>query len=200
MALIKRPHGVKFKEPERFTPAEANLRRTQAMLRENERAWKRLEAGLSQAQTKLAQPSLAKQIVNDVSPKRQKAASIAAALKGFTERDFADEAKRKQYRLLRQAQLQSSQKVRPTGSDKRRYDPTGKDHASTIYGTAARISGVANIALGLRDTFNPVFLNPRNVVPCVQRSVRRQVMFAKNFAGVGYRVKHRRTWASEVPC
>lgn len=194
-----RPRNYKFFEPERFTTAEANLRRTQAMLLEHERAWKRFEQGLSPATLKKANNALAKAIVNEPKSRVQKAASIAAALKGFTERDFADPQKRAAYRELRSKQG-GQQKVTPSGADKRQFNPTGKDFASTIYGTTARLTGWTNVAAGARSAWSPMFVTPGQVVPCVQRSVRRQVMFAKRFAGVGYHSKKRRTWASEVPC
>lgn len=189
-----RPTGYKFKEPERFTLAEISLRRTQAMLAEHERAWKRSLAGLSQANIKNG-PSVAKAIVNE--PRRQvhKAALIAAALKGFTERDFADPEKRAAYRALR-AKQGGQQNVKPSGSDRRQFNPTGKEFAATRYGTIARLNPwvqtAAQAAIG--------FARPWSVIPCVQRSVRREVMFATGKAGKGYHTPKRRNWASGVPC
>lgn len=132
------------------------------------------------------------------------AALIAAALSSFSEKDFADPAKRNAYRELRRMQLNSQepatrggrQKVSPTGGDKRRYDPTGKDHARTRYGEFARYA----VGSPFASSWMQVFRNPTAVIPCIQRKSRREVMFAKGKAGRGYKVKHRRNIFSGVPC
>lgn len=80
----------------------------------------------------------------------------------------------------------------PVGGDKRRYNPTGKDFASTVHGYRATFRPL--------DSWLPAFANPTQVVPCIQRKMRREVMFAKDKAGRGYHAKKRRTWSSGVPC
>lgn len=207
MALIKRPHGVKFKEPERFTPAEARERRLTALLEREQRFGElpnfpeKLQAARSQAQYERVH-SLAKAIVDEPQTRVHKAASIAAALSQFKERDFANPQARAAYRKLRAAQEAlndrrgSSQKVQAAAANKSYYNPTGKDFASTIFGTAARLSGFTQLG----ESWTRSFLNPSAVLPCIQRSIRREVMFAKKHAGKGYRVKHRRTWSSGIPC
>lgn len=200
--------------PERLSPEEARERRLTALL-EKERRFLDVP-NFSEVQGRLAgrarvapgvateryrealknSQSVAQRIVNEPQVRVQKAASIAAALKKFRESDFADEASRKMYRRLRQAQ-QDQQNVRPSGSDKRRYDPTGRDWSATTYGTAARVAGVGHRLL---TGWTPMFLNPAQVFPCIQRKVQREVMFATKKAGRGYHTRKRRTWSSGVPC
>lgn len=196
-----------YLNPERFSPEEARERRLTAML-ERERRFSELpnfQVKLDEVRRKAALSRVTKNILNEdaerlVKVRKQsgpKAASIAAALKMFTERDFADPQLRSAYRELRRRQG-GQQNVVPSGSDKRRYNPTGKDFASTIYGTLARLSGVPHALHSAR--WQAQFLNPTKVIPCIQRTVRKEVMFAKKHAGKGYRTPKRRTWASGVPC
>lgn len=79
-----------------------------------------------------------------------------------------------------------SEAVRPSGADRRLFHPERGAHASTIYGTPAM--AVAGHFLGSL------------AYPCVQRTMRRQVMFAAGHAGKGYRTRKRRTWTSSVEC
>ena len=203
MGLFKHYRHL-YKEPERFTPAEARAKRLSAMLEREHRFLQapnfpeRLSA-LSQATTKKVLVNT-RRVVNDQKTFGHKAALIAAALSQFKEKDFADPKKRAQYRDLRKQQellrfagksRGGQQKVTPTGGDKRRYDPTGKAYASLTSGNIAKLS--------LRG-WSQVFRFPAVTIPCVQRNVRRQVMFAKGFGGRGYRGKKRRTWSSDIPC
>nr|QJB20746.1 MAG: hypothetical protein [Microvirus sp.] len=192
-----------YKEPERFTPAEARARKLTLML-EREKRFAQVPnfqsklSALSQANKKVLVNT--RRVVNDHKAYGHKAALIAAALAQFKDTDFADPAKRAQYRDLRKKQellrfagksRGGQQKVTPTGGDKRRYDPTGKAYASLTSGNIAKLS--------LRG-WSQVFRFPSVTIPCVQRHVRREVMFAKGKAGRGYRVKHRRNWSSDIPC
>lgn len=196
-----------YKEPERYTPSVARANRLQAMLERDRRFaelpnFVNVQTALSQAPTKKSIALANKINVNDPIASGHKAALIAAALSKFSEKDFSDPVKRKRYRQLRQLQeaiLADSQrrrgqkKANVPGGDKRFYNPTGKSFA-------ARTSGVVASMYSPGVSWMHVFRNPSSVIPCVQRSIRRQVMFAKGHGGRGYRVKHRRTWASGVPC
>lgn len=199
-----RPIGYKFKEPERITPSEARERRLTVLLEREPRfqavpnfteVRKQIQASRSQVKTK--------NIVNDDIQRRQKAASIAAALRSYSEEDFSDPKKREAYRDLRRQQeavrfeIQSGggrRKVNPTGLDLRSFNPTGKETASTRSGTAARLRSA------LLNTMIPGFKLARQVQPCIQRHAQREVMFAKKYAGKGYHTKKRRTWATGIPC
>lgn len=191
-----------YLEPERLTPAEARARRFSNLL-ERERRFADLPnfaVKLSELQSKAARSRVAKNIVQDADRlvkdrKRSgpKAASIAAALNN-TQWDFSQKSDREKYRALRRAQNSLRETSKPSGSDKRRFDPTGKDHASTIYGTTARLASF------LKPGFSPGFVAPLTTIPCIQRLVRREVMFAKGKARRGYHTRKRRTWSSGIPC
>lgn len=90
----------------------------------------------------------------------------------------------------------SSQRVRaarakPSGADRRMFNPTSGP--KTFYGTFARI--VPSSFGGFR------FVLPRHVVPCVQRTTRREVLFAlKKAGGASSRKKKRFTENSKIGC
>lgn len=205
MSLFKQKY--KYKIPERLTADEARERRLTALLEKEQRFLQvpnfasKIEAARSRVEKERVS-SLAKAIVNEPQIRVQKAASIAAALSKFKERDFANPQARADYRKLRAAQealrnnRRNEQKVSPSGGNKSYYNPTGKEFAGTIFGTAARLSGWT----GLRESWSPRFVFPSSVLPCIQRTQRREVMFAKGYGGKGYKVKHRRSWSSGVPC
>lgn len=69
----------------------------------------------------------------------------------------------------------------------------------TIYGTEAWI-GIPFPKSWTRTGTVPRFVSKTISLPCVERSVRREVMFAKKKAGKGYRVRHRRHPFSEIWC
>lgn len=151
----------------------------------------------------LIDTALSKLDNNKVSKRDPRKALIAAALSGFNENHFSDPAQRAAYRKLRQMQLNSPEpakrggqkNVSPTGGDRRRYNPHGKNVAYTKYGNFARYAGSP-----LASSWMQVFRNPWAVIPCIQRKERTEVMFAKGYAGKGYKVKHRKGPFSGVPC
>lgn len=207
-----RPRGYTFSEPERYTPSVARERRLQNALLKNEQLQRRAENSVSGAKKKYADP------YTPVSVKAQqtlgpKAASIAAALGKFKERDFVDPDKRKAYRDLRRLQEEvrqadrqltkhkksggGQQNAKPSGADRRQYHPERKDYTgSTIFGTAARLSDRVAAAAGVM----PAFFRATAVVPCIQRAMKKEVMFAKGYAGKGYHTRKRRTSSSGIPC
>jgi len=178
-----------YRQPERISPENARLNRINAELQKNIEIQERFKR-LSPAFEKFDYQT--RRVVKDIA-ERPKAASIAAALSMFKESDFADPAKRLAYRELRASQG-GQQKVKPAGSDRRQFNPSGSDFASTIYGGFAQIGKKPRIS-GL-----PAFMNSWSVIPCIERIVRREVMFARHKAGKGYHSRKRRTWASGVPC
>lgn len=94
------------------------------------------------------------------------------------------------------------QAVAPPGGavlpgDRRVFHPLG------VNAPASLIDGrPADIVTGqsLRSYQVQAFKRPGTTVPCVQRSVRKEVMFALRKAGRGYKVKHRRSWHSNIGC
>lgn len=81
-------------------------------------------------------------------------------------------------------------RAKPSGGDRREFNfnsPTIR----TIFGTAALINEIAH---------KPKFTTPNLVIPCIQRVVRREVMFATRKAGRGYRKPHRFGPSSLIGC
>lgn len=199
-----------YLSPERLASSEIRERRLTALLEREQRfvevpnfsrkleALRSTEADALYRGIKKVTDVPDRRFVNDRQTSGHKAASIAAALSRFKESDFADAEKRKNYRRLRAAQEAIRQNVRPTGSDKRRYDPTGKDGASTVYGTMAHVQNVRR-ALNMYS-WVPAFVNPAKALPCIERAVRREVMFALGHAGRGYHTAKKRNANSGVPC
>jgi len=188
--------------PERISNEDARANRLAAVLLKERQAAADYDA-LSQVAIK-NQSILGRRPFEDPKVKGPKAVlTTAALLDQFKEQDFANPVARAAYRSLRASEnahrARSSQKVPPSAADKRQYNPTGKDFASTIYGTIARITNWTNVG-DSGAHFQRGFQHASQVIPCVQRDVRRQVMFAKNKAGHGYHTKKSRTWASGVPC
>lgn len=186
--------------PERVSPEIARLNRITATLEKERTLADRYS--LSPVTSEIV--GNRRRLVEDALAERPKASSIEAALKTFTEKDFADPQKRLIYRQLRSRQIalssmrsEARKKVPPSGADRRQFS-FEKDFPHTVYGTAARVGGSAHRLFG--RSWLPKFLNPTAVVPCIQRMVRREVMFANGRAGRAYHVKHRRNWASGVPC
>lgn len=196
-----------YKEPERYSPEIARERRLAATLAKEQVLNDERAAALSQVKIKTRTPFVpAWKAFDERQSNVHKAASIAAALSQFKERDFADPEKRSSYRelraqqeYLRQVNLYAEQartreggqrKVNITsGSDMRRFMPDRED-VRTSHGTIARV-GLAGL-LG--------FVNPFGVIPCIQRQVRKEVLFALGKSGKGYHTRKRRSYSSEIPC
>lgn len=202
------PKYLKYLNPERDHTSIARVKRLTRLVADEPR-FKQLPnfesrlAALSQV-PKNNQQLLTRRVVNDHKAYGQTAALIAAGLSRIKDSDLSDPSKRAQYRTLRTAQIAHRElvskggqaKVSPSGGDKRRYNPTGKSYAVNKYGVLASL--VTNPVMS--SSWVQMFRNPNSVLPCIQRSKRREVMFAIRKAGKGYKVKHRRSWSTGVPC
>lgn len=203
MVKITRFNKYKYPEPERYSPEVARERKLagalQAASLERDRLQRVRDEALFQVRKKTV--NLSRTIVKDREEFGPKAGLIAAALAKFSESDFADPEKRKAYRALR-ARQEGLRKVKASAGDLRNYHPEkGTDEhgfAQTIYGGVARIGAVH--ARGPHVGWLPNFHVPTSVMPCIQRAIRREVMFALGFGGKGYKTKKRRTANSGVPC
>jgi hypothetical protein len=203
-----------FHEPERYTPSVARERRLEnALKKHQENIERQAKTSVSGAKKKYADP-LPRSVVKDRDAIGPKAATIAAALATFSERDFSDPNKRAAYRdLRRQQELISGpgvlnvrrnaesgggqERSKPSGADLRYFSPRKYESGfagSTIYGTVPRFN--VRAAVGVL----PRIRRAMAVVPCVQRAVRREVLFATGKGGKGYRTPHRRNANSGVPC
>lgn len=73
------------------------------------------------------------------------------------------------------------------------FHPAGRErNPRTVYGTEARTK--------LSRTSRRSFRFPYIAFPCIQRSVRREVMFARGKGGRGYRVPHAFNFLSAIGC
>jgi len=139
--------------------------------------------------------------VKDRNTDGPKAALTAAALPeikrrlaSFGERDFADASSRNEYRRLRQAQFTLEASRQNVVSQTKVSKPPRIDWPLTKYGTAARYSGFTSVA------GRPLFRGRQLLDPCIERYVRKQVLFAIGKGGKGFRTPHRRNSNSWIPC
>jgi hypothetical protein len=97
-----------------------------------------------------------------------------------------------------QSQRSAAQTAKPSGGDRRYFNfpssPTALN-PRTVYGTEA-ITRFISSESGLRPFFKLASLS----LPCIQREVRREVMFAHRKAGKGHRTRHRLSPSSLVGC
>lgn len=200
-----RPIGYQFKEPERISPTVARERRLTAMLEKDQRFRDVANFEMKLKELKAERSRVTIKTINENGgiTRRQKAASIAAALSTYKETDFSDPIHRANYRDLRKAQQEleyaigsggGRKKVNPTGFDQRSYNPGQTETAQMRSGNAARMASF------VKANFLPHFKMPTEVIPCIQRTAQREVMFAKGYGGRGYKSKKRRHWHSGVPC
>lgn len=177
------------KIPERFTQSEARERSLAAALRQNleqQRRTGRLNDALS--------PGVKKFLNEAYQSGRPKAVFRTAAYK----KALRTELKLEAMRSLRSKE--GSQNAASSGADRRQFSPVKDEYAKNIYGSFAALKSGADAVN--RSAFNamPGFMRPMQVVPCIQRHVRKEVLFAKKKAGRGYRVSHKRGPFSGVPC
>lgn len=200
-----------YKTPERFASDEARDRKLTATLRqfredvESQNYSNRVRAraaaddverrrssgprSLSQEQLKSYRKKF-----DDLLAEGQKERTTRSAFSSTRLANLLARSRSEQETLTRQGW----QKAQAAAADKRQYNPTGKDYASTIYGTYVRARGFAEGRLMLEGA-HAVGL-PLSLVPCVQRLTRREVLFAKKQAGKGHRTPHKKTYNSGVPC
>ncbi|AXH76278.1 MAG: hypothetical protein [Microviridae sp.] len=199
--------GNPYYDPERVDKIVTRLKNQTSPHSLEQQRW--LE-NLSPVAKSRAYSTTTRQIVNDEIRPRRKGSSTLTA--GFKEADFADPKKRQLYRALRAIELGSArghgphdrhakpmdldlkaggsqQKSVPSGTNKKFFDPTGKDYAATTSGNLARTR--ARLLGRFKSHMLPGYRLIKKVVPCVQTHQRREVMFAKKRAGKGYKVKHR---------
>lgn len=87
---------------------------------------------------------------------------------------------------------------KPSGADRRRYNPEGYANAQTRFGTRAYFG--ADTRKRSRVKYSLRYLSPWMVLPCVERVMRREVMFALRKAGRGHHARKRRGPYSFMEC
>lgn len=208
--FVKYLRGNPYYDPERVTSSVARPDK-QAFLQSTKE--KNVEGLSPVVKTSAANPDLKYVNVDQIS--RHKARALLAA---FEERHFADPKMRDAYRDLRAIEMgrpkarqalipvespdsskkkarEGQENVKPSGANKKYYDPTGKGYAVTTSGTIAR----ARAAGWMKHHMIPGYHLASKVVPCIQMATRREVMFAKKKAGKGYKVRHRFN-PLRIPC
>lgn len=89
--------------------------------------------------------------------------------------------------------------VPPEPFDGRRWHPEGRNRPTpTVRGSAAATGAVQQSLSFLPPTVS--FREPTNVVECIRRAKRREVLFASGKGGRGYRKPKRRSWRSNFGC
>lgn len=189
-----------YKEPERLSAEQARERRLNAAL---ERSRKELEdrtAPLSPAnkvhlqrlqefQRKFGERLEARrrevERLRKLEPSMSNSRLLRAAIAGHFQ------LKAMQAELLQRAGMaQRAKRLEASAAASRFSFHDFGFHPSTIFGTSA--------FLGKRG--GRFFRNPTIVIPCIQRAVRKEVMFAKGHGGKAHRGTHRFNPASLIGC
>lgn len=92
------------------------------------------------------------------------------------------------------AERRTQARNKATAVDRRLYNPTKSQSPRTIYGTEAWVKQSADAVT------RRLFVNPFLAIPCVQRAVRREVIFAKGHGGKGHKGKRRFSVLSHIGC
>lgn len=189
----------RYKEPERFSPEEARERRLGAAL---EKSRKELEGRteplslanrvhldrLKEFQVKFGKELEARRRQYQKSPQEVRRNKAAIS------RLFQLQAKQQEL-LQRVAGTQRAKvfRAQAVAGDRRFFNPFGDAfNPRTMYGTEAHV--------GVNAFSRRVFRNPVLAIPCIQRSIRREVMFAFGHGGKGHKVRHRRNEMSSIWC
>lgn len=204
MSILKSlGYNITYKEPERLTADEARERRLHAALlrsrmelearveplsrvnKEHLQRLKDFESKFSQRLEAARRATLTSRGPRDrklailgLSSLLQKRASLVAA---------ADAERRRNLRIKER----NSQRVAAVAASRKYYSPYLLNPRSTSGTEAATYVS----ALSRR-----VFKNPLTSVPCIQRMVRREVMFARRHAGVGHPGRRRHNPFSAIGC
>lgn len=187
----------RYNQPERFSPEEARERRLQSAL---ERSRKELEGRteplslanrihldrLKEFEVKFGKELEARRRQFKKSPQEVRRDKAAIS------RLFQLQAKQQEL-LQRVAGTQRAKVYQAVAGDRRFFNPFGDAfNPRTIYGTEAHV--------GTSAFSRRVFRNPVLAVPCIQRAIRREVMFAFGHGGVGHKAKKRRNEMSLIGC
>lgn len=195
-----------YKEPERLTPDEARERRVTAVL---ERERERLK--VERVPLSLANKSYVNQLKEfevkfgaELEARRARMDAInrtnvssypkSGALKAARSRLLQLEQRRNA--LLQAAAAERRQNsFKPSGGDRRLWTPYLLNPRS-VFGTEAFVKHGTRV----RGVERKLFKSPGLALPCVERMVRREVMFARGHGGKGHRVRHRFNPLSLIGC
>lgn len=194
-----------YKEPERFTSSEARQRRLFAELSRQRKELEAQPTRLSPAnkfhlnRLKEFEAKFSARI--EFERKRVEHAvrrdpSIVRSLSYKAAMSRLLQLQQRRSALLQRASEERRKRLQERSVDSRYWNPWSevRYYPRTVFGTDAWTR------LGPGDAFRRVVKSALLSLPCLDRSVRRQVMFAKKKAGKGYRVKHRRGPLSAIGC
>lgn len=194
---------IEFRLPERLTPDEIRRRRLAAVL---ERHQKELEARtdrlspannfhlqkLKEFQRKF-QPELEarKREINRLykSDPSVRTRALKVAMFGYFQ------LQTRQSELLKRAASEKRRNAlfgQAIGANRNYFHPSSWRNPRAIYGTEAKVT--------VNASSRKMFRRPEMAFPCVQRLIRKQVMFAFGYAGKGYRTRKRFGPFSEIGC
>lgn len=194
--------GRSYKTPERFTAAEARERRLAASLDRVRKELEERSAPLSLAnkvhldrlkefqrnfQATLEARRKEVERLRKLPPSTDSSLRLTAAMSGLFQ------LKARQAALLQAVSRQKRLNVLQASAADRRYFQFGDSfNPRTIFNTIARSS---TDAVSRRS-----FTSPLLTVPCIQRAVRREVMFAKGHGGKGHKGSRRYNPLSAIGC
>lgn len=194
--------GRLYKEPERFTPAEARERRLTAALEKHQKALEARTAPLSPAnkvhlqrlkefQSKFASEFEARrrevERLKKAEPSMENSRRLSAAISGYFQ------LKKKQTQLLeRVSQTRRATSFQAIAADRRFFQFDDSFNPRNIFGNIAKTS--------LDAVSRRQFSSPLLTVPCIQRAIRKEVMFAKGHGGKGHKGTRRYNPMSAIGC
>lgn len=201
--------SIKYSRPERFDRFEPS-----AVRRRVERELERVRAIEDRRFALSPANQLHMKIINDFLAESQKAEldvrrakermKVAPSQRNFADHKAAVSRLFNLHQRVERLRKQGATVVRSTAAkasagDRRQFNfsssPTAVN-ARTVFGTEAFVKFVPVTARAAAAHF----LSPAMVIPCIQREVRREVMFASRKAGRGYRVPHHRGPHSDIGC
>lgn len=200
--------GIRYKELERFSPEEARARRFESTLARTRKELEDRErlSALSQANKNHLQrlKEFEAEFSARIDARRRQMRSVPdrplSRLEGL--RLYAARSEylnlSGQLSVLRRRARQEARSTllqQASAADRRNWYPGSKyfRNPRDVWGGEAK--RIASKVSGKSHFINSVY-----AVPCVRRLVRREVMFAKDKAGRGYRVKHRLNQLSNMWC
>lgn len=189
--------------PERLTADEARQRRLVAALEKSRKELEDRPARLSPVNVAHLErvKDFQRKILGELEARRARLREIDKLENSFRNRALRKAAVsglfqlqlRQRENLQRLRKAQSAMRSKASAADRRYFNPLRNIfNPRSLFGTEARTYVSSS---GRRK-----FIDRTSSVPCVDRLVRKEVMFAKGHAGRGYRVPHRFNPMSLIGC
>jgi hypothetical protein len=186
--------------PERLSPEEARQRRFKALLEKERKALEVEPARLSSANKFHLQKlkEFESKFSAEIEARRVRLQK-SSVLKSNPEHPANSRLfQLLQWRSTLQQRAAAERRARvfqTSVGDRRFYNPNKNDFIpKTRFGTNAWLKATVD------EVARRMFHNPTAALPCIQRTVRREVMFARGHGGRGHKVPHRRNPLSDIWC